>query len=90
MIRMVFEILLLFLLPTLIYAAYVFLLRPRGTAEQGPMFNDAPLLWLLGGAGLALVVIGLLVFGGTPGGRPGQPYDPTVGRTGPSEPGRIK
>jgi len=88
MIRIIIENLLLFLLPTLIYAAFVFLQR-RGTAAPGAVFDDAPLLWLLG-AGVALVVITLIVFGSTSGGRPGQSYEPAVVKDGRIEPGHIK
>jgi Family of unknown function (DUF6111) len=88
MIRIVIENVLLFLLPTLIYIAYVFL-RRRGEGGSGAVFDDAPLLWLFA-AGAMLVVITLVAFGSTSGGKPGQVYEPAVFRGGKIEPGQIK
>lgn len=87
MIRIVIENLLLFLAPTLIYVAYALATR-RGTPDSGKVFDDAPLIWLFA-AGAALVVVTLLVFGNTSGGKPGQAYVPPSIKDGKIEPGRI-
>jgi hypothetical protein len=90
MIRVVIENILLFLLPTLIYSAYVYL-KHRGQGRAGPAsyLDEAPLLWLFS-AGAMLVVITLVAFGSVSGGKPGQTYEPPVYRDGKIEPGRIK
>ena len=95
MIRTVIENLLLFLLPTVIYVAWVLLNRRRnGTSGEtdgraAGVLDDAPLIWLVA-AGAALVVITLIVFGSASGGKPGQVYQPPVFRDGKIEPGQIK
>ena len=88
MIRIVIENILLFLLPTLVYAAYVVLKR-GGDTTTGVVLNDAPLLYLFA-AGALLVVGTLLVFGSVSGGKPGQIYEPAVMKDGRIEPGRIR
>ncbi|HZA02039.1 MAG TPA: DUF6111 family protein [Hyphomicrobiaceae bacterium] len=88
MIRIVIENILLFLLPTLIYVAYV-LLKQRGQGGPGAYLDEAPLLWLFS-AGAMLVLITLVAFGSVSGGKPGQTYEPPVFRDGKIEPGRIK
>lgn len=96
MIRIIVENLLLFLLPTLAYIAYV-LVRRRdgsgpgtgGTAGANTVLDDAPLLWLFA-AGTALVIVTLIAFGSTTGGKPGQSYHPPVLKDGRIEPGHIE
>jgi len=91
MIRIIVENLLLFLLPTLAYAAYEIVKR-FGRPDNAPaatLLDEAPLAWLLG-AGALLVVVVTLVFGSTSGGRPGQSYEPSVFKDGQIQPGRIK
>ena len=89
MIRIVVENLLLFLAPTAIYLAYVYLTR-RGETTTGDVLAEAPIVWLCA-AGAALVVITLVAFGTTSGGRPGQAYEPPVlGEGGKIEPGHLK
>lgn len=88
MIRIVIENVLLFLLPTAMYVAYVLLTR-RATSA-GTIVNDAPLLWLfLAGA---VVVVATLVYYGTTtsGGRPDQTYTPPRVKDGRIEPGELK
>ncbi|MGE8943834.1 DUF6111 family protein [Leptospira interrogans] len=90
MIRIVIENMLLFLLPTLVYVAYVFLKRQMdGDDNTKNLLEDAPLIWLCA-AGAALVVITLIFFASTSGGKPGQTYQPPVFRDGKIEPGQIK
>ena len=66
MIRIVAENILLFLLPTIVYVAYVYMTREE---KPGAMrvLDDAPLIWLFV-AGAALVVITLVSFGSVTGG----------------------
>jgi hypothetical protein len=96
MIRTVIENLLLFLLPTLIYAAWVLFSRVRQTAEGeseevgsvSSLMNDAPLLWLFV-CGAFLVIVTLTFFGSSSGGKPGQQYQPSVFKDGKIEPSHI-
>ena len=86
MIRVVIENILLFLLPTAMYVAYVLLTRRRPTSA-GTVINDAPLVWLFVPG--ALLVAATLVYYATitPGGTPGQIYTPPhMARTGTSSP----
>ncbi len=92
MIRIVVENIVLFLLPTLCYIAYVVLTRD-GANGNGPgaarILDDAPLVWLFV-TGAALVLTTLVMFGSTSGGMPGQHYEPAVIKDGRIEPGRIR
>jgi hypothetical protein len=96
MIRVVIENMLLFLLPTLAYIGWVLIARP-GSLERTPdgrirpsgVLNDAPLLWLAA-AGTILLIIALVAFGSTSGGKPGQTYVPPVFKDGRIEPGRME
>jgi Family of unknown function (DUF6111) len=88
MIRIVVENVLLFLLPTAMYVAYVLLTRRTTTA--GTMINDAPLVWLFV-AGVVIVTATLIYYGTTtPGGRPDQSYTPPRVKDGRIEPGVLK
>jgi hypothetical protein len=87
MIRVVIENILLFLLPTGIYLGYVLL--TRGVPAKGSLLDEAPLIWLFA-AGALLVVLVLIAFGSTSGGRPGQHYEPPSLKDGHIEPGRIR
>jgi hypothetical protein len=88
MIRIVAENILLFLLPTIVYVAYVYMTREE---KPGAMrvLDDAPLIWLFV-AGAALVVITLVSFGSVTGGKPGQVYTPPAFKDGRIEPGHIE
>jgi hypothetical protein len=79
---------LLFLLPTLIYIAYVYITREE-KPDAARVLDDAPLIWLFG-AGAALVIAALAAFGSISGGKPGQAYIPPVLKDGRIEPGRIE
>lgn len=87
MIRIVVENILLFLLPTIIYVAYVYM-----TSDEKPgaatVLDDAPIIWLFT-AGVAVVLITLIAFGTTSGGKPGQVYTPPILKDGRIEPGHI-
>jgi hypothetical protein len=87
MIRIFIENLLLFLAPTMIYLAYIFVRRHIG-GNQGEVWSDAPLLWLFA-AGVLLMVSTLVIFGSTSGWQPGEPYQPPVYKDGKIEPGRV-
>lgn len=89
MVRIIVENVLLFLLPTAIYVAYVLLWRRAEGVSGGNVLDDAPLIWLVA-AGAALVIITLIAFGSVSGGQPGQTYQPPVFRDGKIEPGQIK
>jgi hypothetical protein len=88
MIRIVIENILLFLLPTAIYVAYVLL--TRRTTAAGTVINDAPLVWLFVAG--ALIVAATLVYYGTntPGGSPDKHYTPPRVKDGRIEPGELK
>jgi Family of unknown function (DUF6111) len=87
MIRIFIENLLLFLAPTLIYVAFVFL-RRRSNGNEAPVLNDAPLLWLFA-AGVVMMISTLVIFGTTSGWKPGQAYQPPVYKDGKIQPGRA-
>lgn len=88
MIRVILENVLLFLLPTAMYLAYVLLTR-RTTSASG-VVNDAPLLWLFA-TGALLVAATLVYYGATStGGRPDQTYIPPRMKDGRIEPGQLK
>lgn len=90
MIRILAENVLLFLLPTLIYVAWIMLARGRagGQASGGvsvlKALDNAPMLWLFG-AGAILILATLFFFGTTEGGKPGQHYEPAT-----IEDGKVK
>ncbi|MDH4980773.1 DUF6111 family protein [Hyphomicrobium sp. D-2] len=88
MIRIVAENIFFFLLPTIIYVAYVYMTREE-KPEAKRVLNDAPLLWLFL-AGVVLVVIVLVSFGKMEGGKPGQVYKPPVYKDGKVIPGHFE
>ncbi|KAB2941392.1 MAG: DUF6111 family protein [Hyphomicrobium sp.] len=88
MIRIVAENILLFLLPTIVYVAYVYMTREERPGAMR-VLDDAPLLWLFV-AGAALVIITLASFGSVTGGKPGQVYTPPSLKDGRIEPGHIE
>lgn len=88
MIRVVIENIVLFLLPTAVYVIYVLLTRKPG--EKNGVLDDAPFIWLML-AGTALVLVVLISFGSTSGGKPGQTYvPPSLSKDGTIEPGQLK
>lgn len=97
MIRTVIENLLLFLLPTFVYAAWVLYTRTRdGTRDDAggrppvtSLLDDAPLVWLFA-SGALLVIVTAAAFGSYSGGKPGQQYTPSVLKDGKIEPGHIE
>jgi hypothetical protein len=100
MIRTVFENLLLFLLPTLLYVAWVLFERSRTKTSaddddadelrsMSHVLDDAPLLWLFV-SGALLVIVTLTFFGTSSGGKPGQHYEPGIFRDGKIQPGQIE
>ncbi|MEM7747898.1 MAG: DUF6111 family protein [Pseudomonadota bacterium] len=90
MIRVVIENILLFMLPTLVYVLFM-LVRRRQNANTSvqQIFDDAPIVWLLG-AGAVVMVAGLAYFGSTTGGKPGEQYQPPVYKDGKVVPGKRK
>lgn len=90
MIRLIIQNLLLFMLPTLLYVAYLMVRRrgqPNNTAVQA--LDDAPLFWLIA-VGAALTVGVLVYFHSNDRAPPGQPYQPPVMRDGKIVPGGHK
>ena len=90
MMRIVIENLLLFLLPTVLYVAFV-MIRRRGQPHGSPaqILDEAPLVWLFV-IGFAFMIAALAYFGSFSAGKPGQKYQPPVYRDGKIEPGRIE
>jgi Family of unknown function (DUF6111) len=86
MIRIVIENIVLFFLPTLIYVTYIALTREE---KQQGLLDDAPLAWLAV-AGTVVVVVVLVAFGSTSGGRPDQHYEPPSLKDGKIQPGQIR
>lgn len=98
MIRTVIENLLLFLLPTFVYAAWVLFRRSRDEARENDsgaspsmahVLDDAPLLWLFA-SGALLVIVTLAAFGTSSGGKPGQQYQPSILKDGKIQPSHIE
>jgi hypothetical protein len=98
MIRTIIENILLFMLPTFVYVAWVLFQRSREAEADdddrratppSSVLDDAPLLWLFV-AGAFLVIVTLAAFGTSSGGRPGQHYQPGVLKDGRIEPGEIR
>ncbi|WP_334151067.1 DUF6111 family protein [Hyphomicrobium sp.] len=98
MIRTVIENILLFLLPTFLYLAWVLFQRSRSEAQEDGgrdrlgathLLDDAPLLWLFA-SGALLVIVTLAFFGSSSGGKPGQHYQPSVFQDGKIQPGHIE
>lgn len=92
MTRIVLENIAIFLIPTLVYAAYVFVTAPQ-TRDSGErafarIVNEAPLLWLFT-AGAILVFVSLIAFQSTDGGQPGVMYEGTVMKDGRIVPGHA-
>jgi len=98
MIRTVIENFLLFLLPTLLYLAWVLFQRTRveaghedaaGERAHSGLLDDAPFLWLFA-SGALLVVVTLAAFGSSSGGKPGQHYQPSILKDGQIQPSQIE
>lgn len=89
MIRIVAENILLFLLPTIIYAAYVYMTREAKQGGAARVLDDAPIVWLFI-AGVLVVVFTLAAFGTISGGKPGQVYVPPAFKDGHIEPGHLE
>jgi hypothetical protein len=94
MIRVVLENIAIFLIPTLVYAAWVLLRTNPQTDEAGDrafaqIVGEAPLLWLFT-AGAILVVLSLVAFQSTEGGRPGERYQAPTMENGHIKPGRAE
>lgn len=95
MIRVVLENVVLFLLPSLAYIAYTWMMAAAPSDGSAPrsaneIIDDAPLLWLFA-TGAALVLLTLIAFGDTTGGgKPGQNYEPPSMKNGHIEPGHVE
>ena len=88
MIRIVAENIFLFLLPTIVYIAYVYMTRDEKPGAMR-LLDDAPLVWLFLAGGL--IVLGTLIaFGSVTGGKPGQVYTPPSFKDGKIQPGHIE
>ncbi len=88
MLRIALIDLLLFLLPFVLYAAWVWLSR-RGSGRRGGIFDDAPIHWLLI-AGALLVIGALAYFISFSGAPPGGVYEPPKFEGGKIKPGHIE
>ena len=92
MFRIVFENIILFLLPSVAYFAYVYLRRSDHVIKPGEhaqIWDDAPVIWLmLAGAVLTLAVT--LTFATFDGGTPDQKYIPPHMENGKLVPGRFE
>jgi hypothetical protein len=89
MIRILIEYVLLFLAPTLVYLAYIYLTRPEPGGSV-KMLDDAPLIWLFIAG--AVLILGALAYVSTTtqGGRPNLGYQPAIIKDGRIEPGQLK
>ncbi len=90
MIRVVLQNIVLLLLPSVAYLAFMILRRrEQNLAGVGKILHEAPIAWLIG-SGTVLMLAGLAYFGSDAGGRPGETYQPPVYRDGKIIPGRGK
>lgn len=87
MIRIVIENILLFLAPTLAYLLFILVTRPA-SRNSSAVLDDAPLIWLFA-AGATLLLVTLVFFSSTSGGKPGQAYTPPSIKDGRIAPGHI-
>ena len=88
MIRNVFGVVLLFLLPTLAWLVFALLARPGRPAKE--VVGEAPLVWL-GLSGIALAFATLVYYGSTTTqGGLDQTYTPARIKDGQIEPGHFK
>lgn len=87
MLRFVIENTLLFLLPTVLYCAYIWVTKK---SEPGrPILDGSALLWLMS-IGAVLVLATIFIFGSFEGGQPDQSYRPPHLKDGRIEPGGVK
>jgi hypothetical protein len=90
MIRVVIENVLLFLLPSALYIAYMLLVR-RGNATAGAVVSEAPLVWLFVAGAMLMAATMVYYATVTPSGLPGASYTPPrMGKDGRIEPGQLK
>lgn len=95
MMRIVFENAMLFLLPTVLYLAYVMLATDTtdGTTGQQKrplqMLDEAPLVWLFA-IGILIMVGTLLTFGTLNDQSIDKPYEPAIYKDGRIQPGGKK
>jgi nicotinamide riboside transporter PnuC len=87
MLRFVIENTLLFLLPTVLYCAYVWVARKSDPGR--PILDPSALVWLMA-IGAALVLATIFIFGSFEGGQPDQGYRPPQMKDGRIEPGGVK
>ena len=85
MIRIVLENVFFFLLPTVVYVAYV-AFKSNTWPGLGKVLHDGPLVRLLV-LGAALMVTTLIAFSSSTGHKPGESYTPPAYRDGKLEPG---
>ena len=89
MLRIIIENILLFLAPTIVYAAFVYMTREERGGGAARVLDDAPFVWLFV-AGLVIVLVVLATFGSITGGKPGQVYTPPTFKNGHIEPGHLE
>lgn len=87
MARIVLLNIFMFLLPFLVYAAYLYLVRDDDAETD--YWREAPIKWLFV-IGLVLVVVGLMSLISFSGGGPEGTYEPPTVEDGEIVPGRIK
>ena len=88
MIRVLFEVFGLFLLPTALYVAFAMLTRGPGTSVAAIIVR-APVL-VLSVLGVLLVTGVLALFGDVTDGKPGQAYQPATVKDGKVVPGQMR
>lgn len=87
MLRFVIENTLLFLLPTALYCAYIWMTKK--SEPDRPLIDAQALLWLMA-VGAALVLATIFFFGSFEGGKPEQAYRPPHMKNGEIQPGGAK
>lgn len=80
MIRIFVENIALFLLPTVVYVAYLVLAK-KATPQGRGLIGELPLLWLFA-LGASVVLLTLATMSSRSGGKPGEVYHPSVIKDG--------
>lgn len=79
------------LLPTLLYLAYLFFVRPRVVGPQGQTAQESARIWVwLGVAGMVLAAITFFAVAELDGAPPGSRYEPAQLIDGKIQPGRFE
>lgn len=89
MIRVIAQIVLPLITPIALYVAWAWYSHKKGEKTIGESFEKGPWVWLLA-MGVALMLVGLLVFRQVGSGHPGETYIPPHVEDGKVVPGHFE